>query len=81
MMPVLLILPYFSTLLFFLSSSLSPSLSAPSFLIAHSVPITAVVFAPVPGITVDEGIRDVGEVVVAGDYQGHIKVYVNSESL
>ncbi len=50
-------------------------------LLAHSAPVTAVSFAPVPGITVDEGLRDVGEVIVAGDYKGHIKIYVNSEKL
>lgn len=49
--------------------------------IAHSAPVTAVCFAPVPGITVDEGLRDIGEVVVAGDYKGQIKVYVTSEVL
>ena len=48
---------------------------------AHSAPVTAVAFAPVPGITVDEGLRDIGEVVIAGDYQGRIKVYVNSDVL
>jgi WD40 repeat protein len=48
---------------------------------AHSAPVTTVSFAPVPGITVDEGLRDIGEVVVAGDYKGNIKVYVTSEEL
>ena len=43
--------------------------------------MTAVAFAPVPGITVDEGLRDIGEVVVAGDYKGNVKIYVNSEVL
>ena len=52
----------------------------PTFL-AHTYPVTAAIFAPVPGITVDEGLRDIGEVIVAGDYQGHIKVYVNSDDL
>ena len=48
---------------------------------AHSAPITTAVFAPVPGITVDEGIKEVGEMVVAADYQGCIKVYVSGETL
>lgn len=43
--------------------------------------MTAVTFAPVPGITVDEGLRDIGEVIVAGDNKGNIKVYVTSEEL
>ena len=43
--------------------------------------MTAAVFAPVPGITVDEGLKEVGQMIVAGDYQGGIKVYVNSEKL
>jgi len=48
---------------------------------AHSDPVTTAVFAPVPGITVDEGIREVGEMVVAADYQGSIKIYVSGEQL
>ena len=48
---------------------------------AHSAPVTSAVFAPVPGITVDEGIKEVGHMIVAADYQGCIKVYVNGERL
>ena len=48
---------------------------------AHSAPVTTAVFAPVPGITVDEGIKEVGEMVVAADYQGSIKIYVSGEKL
>lgn len=48
---------------------------------AHSAPVTTAVFAPVPGITVDEGIKEVGEMVVAADYQGAIKIYVSGEKL
>ena len=62
-------------------SPLCLSLFPPPLSLAHAYPVTAAVFAPVPGITVDEGLRDIGEVVVAGDYQGHIKVYVNSDDL
>jgi hypothetical protein len=43
--------------------------------------VTTAVFAPVPGITVDEGIKEVGEIVVAADYQGCIKIYVSGERL
>ena len=43
--------------------------------------MTAAVFAPVPGITVDEGLKEVGHMVVAADYQGCIKIYVNTEHL
>lgn len=49
--------------------------------IAHSAPVTTAVFAPVPGITVDEGIKEVGEIIVAADYQGCIKIYVSGEKL
>ena len=48
---------------------------------AHSAPVTTAVFAPVPGITVDEGLKEVGEMVVAADYQGSIKIYVSGEKL
>lgn len=48
---------------------------------AHSAPVTTAVFAPVPGITVDQGIQEVGEMMVAADYQGCIKVYVSGETL
>ena len=48
---------------------------------AHSAPVTAAVFAPVPGITVDQGLKEVGQMIIAADYQGSIKVYVNSEKL
>ena len=48
---------------------------------AHSSQVTAAVFAPVPGIAVDEGLREVGQMIVAADYQGCIKVYVNSDQL
>jgi hypothetical protein len=47
----------------------------------HHAPVTAAVFAPVPGITVDQGLKEVGQMVIAADYQGGIKVYVNSENL
>lgn len=47
----------------------------------HSAPVTTVVFAPVPGITVDQGLKEVGEMVVAADYQGCIKIYVSGEKL
>jgi len=48
---------------------------------AHSAPVTSAIFAPVPGITVDEGLKEVGQMIVAADYQGGIKIYVNSEQL
>ena len=48
---------------------------------AHHAPVTAAVFAPVPGITVDQGLKEVGQMIVAADYQGCIKVYVNTEKL
>lgn len=48
---------------------------------AHSAPVTSAIFAPVPGITVDEGLKEVGQMIVAADYQGCIKIYVNSEQL
>ena len=48
---------------------------------AHHAPVTAAVFAPVPGITVDQGLKEVGQMIIAADYQGSIKVYVNSEKL
>lgn len=47
----------------------------------HSAPVTVAIFAPVPGITVDEGLREVGQIIVAADYQGSIKVYVTGEVL
>jgi len=50
-------------------------------LTAHSAPVTSAIFAPVPGITVDEGLKEVGQMIVAADYQGGIKIYVNSEQL
>lgn len=43
--------------------------------------MTAAIFAPVPGITVDQGLKEVGQMIIAADYQGGIKVYVNSEKL
>ena len=49
--------------------------------IAHTSPVTAVCFAPFPGITVGEGVKEIGHVIVAGDYKGTIKVYVTSENL
>ncbi|XP_019857784.1 PREDICTED: WD repeat-containing protein 44-like isoform X1 [Amphimedon queenslandica] len=48
---------------------------------AHTSPVTAVCFAPFPGITVGEGVKEIGHVIVAGDYKGTIKVYVTSENL
>ena len=45
--------------------------------IAHSSVVTAAVFAPVPGFFVGEGLKDVGQVLVAADYSGAIKVYIN----
>lgn len=48
---------------------------------AHSAPVTTAIFAPVPGITVDQGIKEVGEMIVAADYQGCIKIYVSNENL
>ena len=47
----------------------------------HSAPVTAAIFAPVPGITVDEGLSEVGHIIVAADYQGCIKVYVTGDVL
>ena len=44
---------------------------------AHTSVVTAAVFAPVPGFFVGEGLKDVGQVLVAADYSGAIKVYVN----
>jgi len=44
---------------------------------AHTSVVTAAVFAPVPGFFVGEGLKDVGQVIVAADYSGAIKVYVN----
>ena len=49
--------------------------------IAHTSPVTAVCFAPFPGITVGEGVKEIGHLIVAGDYKGTIKVYVTSENL
>ncbi len=48
---------------------------------AHSAPVTSAVFAPVPGISVDQGINEVGHMIVAADYQGCIKIYVSGEKL
>ena len=48
---------------------------------AHSAPVTTAIFAPVPGITVDQGLKEVGEMIVAADYQGCIKIYVSNENL
>ncbi|XP_064394517.1 WD repeat-containing protein 44-like isoform X2 [Halichondria panicea] len=47
----------------------------------HSAPVTSAVFAPVPGISVDQGINEVGHMIVAADYQGCIKIYVSGEKL
>lgn len=49
--------------------------------IAHTSPVTTVCFAPFPGITVGEGVKEIGHLIVAGDYKGTIKVYVTSENL
>ena len=61
------------------SSNRSPYSSYGSLVIytAHSSVVTAAVFAPVPGFFVGEGLKDVGQVLVAADYSGAIKVYVN----
>lgn len=53
----------------------------PSLPPGHSAPVTTAVFAPVPGIAVDEGLKEVGHMMVAADYQGCIKVYVNTDHL
>ena len=38
-------------------------------------------FAPIPGLFANEGLREVGEVIIAADYQGEIKVYVSGSEL
>lgn len=43
---------------------------------AHSAVVTVAIFAPVPGLFANEGLREVGEVIVSADYQGGIKVFV-----
>jgi len=48
---------------------------------AHNSVVTAAVFAPVPGFFAGEGLKDVGQVLVAADYSGAIKVYVNGSDL
>lgn len=48
----------------------------PSLPTAHSAVVTVAVFAPVPGLFANEGLREVGEVIVSADYQGGIKVFV-----
>lgn len=58
-----------------------PTSPPPTHTTGHSAPVTTVVFAPVPGITVDQGLKEVGEMVVAADYQGCIKIYVSGEKL
>lgn len=43
---------------------------------AHSAVVTVAIFAPVPGLFANEGLKEVGEVIVSADYQGGIKVFV-----
>jgi WD40 repeat protein len=48
---------------------------------AHTAVVTVAMFAPIPGLFANEGLREVGEVIVAADYQGRIKVYVSGPEL
>ena len=50
-------------------------------LAAHSSVVTTAVFAPIPGLFANAGLTEVGEVIVAADYQGEIKIYVSGAEL